>query len=201
VPDLAVVTLGATARRASAAEAMGAQAAAMNAVFALVRAAGIADQDIQTSALSLTARYDYGDADEAGSGAHREPQVSAYVVSNQIRLTVRDLSRLGALLDSLVMAGATTISGVAFGTQDESGPRDRARRLAVEEAIARAGLYADASGLKVSRIISIEEEGGPGRGVHPLSRTMAGGDPGGTTRIAAGELKVTAAVTVVFELR
>ncbi len=198
LPDLAVVTLAVTAQRASAAAALSAQAAIMASVSDLLRAEGIAEDDLQTSALSLVARYDY--PADAAAGPDRDPEVAGYLASSQIRLTVRDLSRLGTLLDRLGQAGTNTISGVMFGIGDDSVLRDRARRQAMAQAIARARSYAEASGLEVSRIVSIEEEGSDGTDPHPASRPQPGSSTGAATRMAARALNVTAVVRVVFEL-
>ncbi|MFN4185653.1 MAG: SIMPL domain-containing protein [Hyphomonas sp.] len=199
-PDIAFVTAGVTEERASAKEAMAAQASAMNGVFEALRAAGIADRDMQTSGLSLQPRYDY--VETAGrDGVKRGTQkLAGYVASNQVTVRVRDLARLGDTLDRLVSSGGNTLSGVNFAIDDDKEMRNEARSKAMKDAIAKAELYAAASGLRVSRIVTISEGYEHSPQPMPMARMQMASDMMESTPVAGGEVGVTANVSVLFEL-
>lgn len=199
-PDIAFVTAGVTEERATAKDAMAAQSASMNGVFAALRAAGIADRDMQTSGLSLQPRYDY--VETAGrDGVKRGVQkLAGYVASNQVTVRVRDLTRLGETLDSLVSSGGNTLSGVNFAIDDDKDVRNEARSKAMKEAIAKAELYASAAGLRVARIVTISEGYEHTPQPMPMARMSMAADMMESTPVAGGEVGVTANVSVLFEL-
>lgn len=199
-PDIAFVTAGVTEERTTAKEAMAAQSAAMNGVFEALRAAGIADRDIQTSGLSLQPRYDYIETDGRDGVKRGQQKLAGYVASNQVTVRVRDLARLGDTLDRLVASGGNTLSGVNFAIDDDKEIRNEARTKAMKDAVAKAELYAAAAGLRVSRIVSISE--GYEHTPQPMARgrmAMADGMME-STPVAGGEIGVTANVSVLFEL-
>ena len=199
-PDIAFVTAGVTEERATAKEAMAAQSAAMNGVFDALRAAGIADRDMQTSGLSLQPRYDYVETEGRDGIKRGEQKLAGYVASNQVTVRVRDLARLGETLDSLVSSGGNTLSGVNFGIDDDKEVRKEARGKAMKEAIAKAELYASAAGLRVARIVTISE--GYEHSPQPMrmARMAMADSMMESTPVAGGEVGVTANVSVLFEL-
>jgi uncharacterized protein YggE len=191
-PDQAVITLGVQTKAATAAEAMAGDAAQMNQVMAALRRAGLTDRDIQTSNISLNAQYDYQQ--------NQPPRLTGYMASNDVTITVNDLKRVGATLDAVVSAGANQINGISFGLKDPAAAEDAARRAAVVALRAKADLYAQATGYKVTRLINLSEGGGyvasPPR-VFAMAKAMPGGAP---TPVSAGELTVRIDVTGIYEL-
>jgi len=117
-----------------------------------LKAAGIAANDIQTSSLTLSARYTQG---KEG----RPSMVSGYTVSNQVRLTVRDLSRLGNILDQTITLGANQTHGIAFEVSNAETLEDDARKLAMENARRRAQVYATAAGAQLGPVLRVSEGG------------------------------------------
>ncbi|ABI78764.1 outer membrane protein homolog [Hyphomonas neptunium ATCC 15444] len=199
-PDIAFVTAGVTEERATASEAMAAQSAAMNGVFEALRAAGIADRDMQTSGLSLQPRYDYVETADREGVKRGVQKLAGYVASNQVTVRVRDLARLGDTLDSLVSSGGNTLSGVNFAIDDDKEVRNEARSKAMKDAIAKAELYASASGLRVARIVTISEGYEHTPQPMPMARMAMASDMMESTPVAGGEVGVTANVSVLFEL-
>ena len=200
-PDMAYITAGVREEAKTAQEAMSSQANSMTGVFEALAAAGIEKKDMQTSSLSLQPVYDYVETDD-GSGRRRGEQVlRGYVASNQLTVKVHDLDNLGETLDSLVTAGGNTVSGISFALDDSRKAEDEARRQAVTDAMARADLYAEAAGLRVSRIVSISENGGYSPQPAQMARMMANDMAESmSTPIAGGEVGYTARVQVTFEL-
>lgn len=200
-PDIAYISAGVTEERATASEAMAAQAAAMNGVFSALEKAGIAAKDMQTSGLSLYPRYDYLEVTQRDGSVRGEQKLAGYVASNNITARVRKLDTLGATIDSLVKAGGNTFSGVTFALDNDKDLKNQARTQAMKEALAKAELYANAAGLKVARIVTISEgyEYSP-QPVMMARAEMAMMDASAPTPVAAGEVGVTASVSVLFEL-
>jgi uncharacterized protein YggE len=192
-PDFARATLGVTTTGKTAGEAMAANAKAANLLVALIRAEGVSPADIQTSGLLISPTFS-----QASPGEARPPTITGYSVSDNVTVTIRDIPRLGALVDKAVAAGANTIYGVGFGHNDRSGLLDRARPLAVADARRKAEIYANAGGARIGRLMVLTDEAQPQQPV-VFSRAYV---PGGAaqTPIEAGEDKLTVTVTARFEL-
>ncbi|HEX4195946.1 MAG TPA: SIMPL domain-containing protein [Caulobacteraceae bacterium] len=190
VPDQATVTLGVQTTAPVAAEAMRENAARMSAVTEAVRRAGVADRDIQTSNLSLSAQYVY---------AQNEPaKLTGYQASNDVTITVEDLTRLGPVIDAVTAAGANQINGIGFGLKDSGAAEDQARLAAVKALRSKAELYAGATGYHVARLVNLSEGGGYAPGpAQPLMRAAVARAP---TPVSAGELTVGIDVTGLYEL-
>lgn len=197
-PDLAVFSAGVTSQAPTAGAAMSANAADMNRVIATLKKAGIADKDVQTSQLSLNPVY--GDQRAGPDGVVREPRIVAYQASNTVSVRQRDLKQFGKVLDTLVAAGANQVNGPSFQLDNPDAALDEARIAAMKAARARADLYARAAGLRVVRILTISETGGyaPPRPMLYAKAAMA--MDAAPTPVAAGEVEMTASVSVQFEL-
>jgi uncharacterized protein len=192
-PDFARVTLGVTSAGKNAGEAMAANAKAANALVSLIKTEGVAPIDIQTSELSISPMFP-----QAPPGQQTAPTITGYSVSNNVTVTLRDIPRLGALLDKAVAAGANSIYGIGFGHNDPSALLDKARPLAVADARRKAEIYASAGGARIGRLMVLTEEAGRQMPV-AFSRAYAAGAPA-PTPIEAGEDKLTVTVTARFEL-
>jgi uncharacterized protein YggE len=191
-PDEATITLGVQTQAPVAAQAMAENAQRMGAVSAAVRRAGVADKDIQTSNLNLSAQYVYN--------ANEPAKLTGYQASNDVTITVEDLSRLGPIIDAVTAAGANQINGISFGLKDSSAAEDQARLAAVKALRAKAELYAGATGYHVARLISLSE-GGSERGYPPPPLPMAMARASvAKTEVAAGELTVSIDVSGLYEL-
>lgn len=192
-PDFARATLGVTTTGKTAGEAMAANAKAANALVSLIKAEGVAPADIQTSELSISPMFA-----QSPPGQATAPAIAGYSVNNNVAVTVRDIPRLGALIDKAVSGGANSIYGVSFGHSNESALLDKARPLAVADARRKAEIYAAAGGARVGRLMVLTEEGGRQPPV-AFARTFATG-AAAPTPIEAGEDRLTVIVTARFEL-
>ena len=191
-PDVAMVSAGVVTQAADANSAMRANAAQMQKVMAAIRDAGIADKDIQTSGINLNPNYKYAE--------NQAPAITGYQASNTVNLKVRDLAKLGKVLDALVASGANQVNGPSFEIDQPDAVQDEARRAALGKAQARAEMYAKSLGLQVRRIVSVSEGGGfqPPMPV-PMVRMAAMAKDAGT-EVSPGENTVSASIDVVFEL-
>jgi uncharacterized protein YggE len=192
-PDFARLTLGVTTTGKDARESMAANAKQANALVAAIKSEGVAPADIQTSDMSISPMFSNQPPGQASA-----PTIIGYSVSNNVTVTVRNISGLGALLDKAVGAGANTIYGISYGENDPSALIDKARPLAVADARRKAEIYAAAGGAKIGRLMELTEEGGA-RPVAFAARAYAPA-AAAPTPIEAGGDKLTVTVRARFEL-
>ncbi|GGK07283.1 SIMPL domain-containing protein [Luteimonas terricola] len=190
-PDIATASAGVVTQAADANAAMRENAAQMTRVMTAIRAAGVAERDIQTTGINIHPSYRHVE--------NEEPRISGYNASNTVSLKVRDIAKLGEVLDALVASGANNVSGPSFGIDQPDAVYDEARRKALDQARARADMYAEALGLQVRRIVSISEGGGMQQ-PRPMFAMRAMAMDSESTPVAAGENTLEANLEVVFEL-
>lgn len=188
-PDMATVTLGVETLGDSANAALAENTAATAKMLETLKAAGIAAKDMQTSDLTLGPRWE--------QPQQGQPKVVGFVAANNVTVTVRDLNKLGSVLDTVVRNGANTFQGLRFGLSDPKPNADAARKAAVADAIARAHLYAEAAGVALGPVQSLTESF-TGQQPRPMMRMSA--DSGAGVPLAEGEVSVNANVTMVFRL-
>lgn len=191
VPDIATMSTGVVTRAADANAAMRANAEQMAKVVAAIKAAGIAEKDVQTSGISLNPTYQYRD--------NQPPEITGYEAHNTVSIVVRDIGKLGKVLDSFAAAGANQINGPSFDVDKKDEALDEARRKAVETAQARAEMYARTLGMKVRRIVSISE-GARFAPPVPMARGMMAMKAEADTSVSPGENTLSVTLDVVFEL-
>ena len=155
-PDMATIRTGVESEADTAREALDANNEAIAAVIAALKGAGIEARDIQTSGFNVQPRYQRADR----NADQPERRIIGYTVSNTVMVAVRDLERLGGVLDAVVSAGGNRIGGIAFLVSDADKRLDEARKLAFEDAARKAGIYAEAAGVELDGILSISEGGG-----------------------------------------
>ena len=191
-PDIATVTTAVEVNGDTAVEALAANSAAMARVIETLRAAGVAERDIQTSGLSVQPVY--GDSKLRSYGSDT-PEIDHYRVYNGVTVIVRDLAGLGGALDAVVKSGANRINGIGFGFAEPGPLRNEARGKAVADARATAQIYAEATGVRLGRILSISEfGGGPPMPMAAMARAES------AVPIATGESGISASVQIVWEI-
>ncbi|MFL5258882.1 MAG: SIMPL domain-containing protein [Hyphomicrobiales bacterium] len=190
-PDMARVTLGVMSEGATAREALTANTQAMQKVMAALKSAGIAEKDIQTSNFAVSARY--GDETEG------RQQVIGYTVSNNLDTSVRELPKLGALLDDVVSQGSNQIYGIAFDIAERQPLEDEARKRAVADARRKAAVYAAAAGVKLGRVLALGETAGAPPPVPIVGRAMMKAEAA-PVPVAEGEQTIAIDVSVAWEI-
>jgi uncharacterized protein len=160
-PDTASVSIGIDVIQPTLAEAQEQATAQATAVIEALKAAGIADEDIQTAFFNVTILRDYDAAAAVGTTPESEnadpTQITGFEIVNQLQVTVRDTDMLGELLDAAVTAGANSINGVTFSVDDQTAAASEARRQAVEDARTKAEELAAAAGLTLGPVIALAE--------------------------------------------
>ena len=190
-PDMATIRLGVTNEAELAKEAMDATSGAVAQVLDRLGALGLEPRDVQTSNLILNPLWSGQVRDGTGP-----QEITGFVASNTVVVRVRALETLGEVLQAVLEDGANTFDGLQLSVQEPKPLEDEARRLAVKDAMDKAALLAEASGLTLGPGQSIADHGGGG----PVMMEMASARMGGGVPIAAGEVTVSASVSMVFSI-
>jgi uncharacterized protein YggE len=190
-PDTAMVSLSVVTDADTADAALAGNSRDTAKLIDAVKAAGVASADVQTSGFSVYPRY----ADRTDDDA--PPRIAGYTVRNGVSVRVREVGKLGELLDAAVRAGANQIDGVTFTIEDDTILRDQAREGAVRDARRKAELFAAAANVKTGRVLAISEMTAemPPR---PMMRMAAEAAP--AVPVEAGSVELSAEVTVIFAL-
>lgn len=149
-PDRVQVTAGVVTDAQTAVEALRQNAVDMRRVIDRIKAAGIAERDIQTANLSVSPRWDYD------QGQQRQI-FRGYRAANQVSIRFADVKRVGPVLDALVSAGANDINGPLFSVVDDERYKAEARRRAMARAQRQAEEYARGAGYTGVRLLQVTE--------------------------------------------
>jgi len=190
-PDIAYITIGVHSQDASASVAMTSNNTSAQAVIAAIKAAGVADKDIQTTNFSIYPQQQY-DTNGKLTGI-------IYMVDNSVYVTVRDLTKLGGLLDSSVTAGANTINSISFDVADKTAALSQARLAAVANAKKQADELTGATGVTLGTVqtISYYDSTPPVavQGARALSADS------GSVPVQAGSMQISTTVTIIYEIK
>lgn len=192
IPDVARISAGVVTQAVDSNSALRANAQQMDKVMAAVKKSGIAERDVQTSGVNLNPQYKYED--------NKAPQIVGYQASNTVNIKVRDISKLGQVLDTLAAQGANQINGPMFSIDQPEPVYDQARMDALKKAQVRAETYAKALNLRVVRIVSIDETNNGG--FQPMAVLSAAPRAAKefNSPISPGETTLSVTLNVVFEL-
>jgi uncharacterized protein len=188
-PDFAVITVGVTTQGVTAKAATDANSRAMSAVAAALRDAGIAPNDIQTEHFSVQPIY-------ANTQSNSQPRVSGFAVTDQVAVTVRQIDKVGDVLDRAITAGANDVGGVQFLHDDPSKTLDAARAAALADARRKAELYARTAGLTLGAVSWVVED----QATTPQPRFLAARMAASPVPIAAGEDTLSVRITAGFDV-
>ena len=195
VPDIAYIYVGVHTEKPSAAAAVDENNAQTQKMIEALKNFGIAAKDIRTTNFSIWPQDKYDPMTGTPTGE------KTYVVDNTVYVTVRDLDKLGDLLDTLVAAGANTVNSIQFDVADKSEALKTARAEAVKDAAEQAKELTDAASVKLGDVQSI---GFYDSQPYPVYDGKGGG--GGAVMEAAvpiqpGQLTFTVNVSVTYEIK
>lgn len=199
-PDLAVTSFTVLRFAETAREALDQANAAMSEVTEGMRGLGAEDRDLQTSGFSITPRYRYDD--ERQDGARNPPAIIGYEVRNTLTVKVREIARLGEILDRAVTLGVNQGGEIRFDVAEPRTARDMARRKAVADAAATAELLAEAAGVTLGQVREISETFTVSPPM-PLNRslTMMAAEAAPSVPVETGENVFTASVRMIYDIR
>ncbi len=193
-PDMAMITSGVVTEAETARAALDANTAAMNALVAVMKAAGIEGRDLQTSGFAVEPRFVYPKRE-----TQQPPRIVGYTVRNQLSVRLRELAKLGEVLDRAVTSGSNRIGDIRFAVDDTTALYDEARRAAVADALRKARILTEAAGVTLGRITNISESRtvpiAPRGAAMAMAREMSA-----TVPVEAGELTFRVDVQITWEI-
>jgi uncharacterized protein YggE len=181
-PDVLVLQLGAEVRHPNVSAALEQASAALSAMVARLRAAGVPDADLHTSGASVWSQTD------------QQGRLAGHVANQQLTAKLRDLAAAGNLVVEVVAAGgeAARLHGLAFAFDDDAALRAQAREQAFADARAKAGQYAELAGRALGPVRRVSEQSGQHRPMRmPFAATATASMP-----VEAGSQEITATVEV-----
>jgi uncharacterized protein YggE len=185
-PDMAIVNLSVMREAPTARAALTANTEAMRKVLDALAALGIEQRDLQTANFDIQPRYTY--PPQPATGAPQAPKLVGYTVRNALTVRVRDLSKLGEVLDTSVTLGVNEGGSIQFTNDDPSAAITQARVEATKDAMAKAQTLADAAGVKLGKVLEISEQNfGPPRPMAMAKMEMAMDSAASAVPIATGE--------------
>lgn len=194
VPDTAMVSLGVTKTASTVEEAQNQVNETINTITKDLKQLGIEEKDIKTSNYNVNPNYDYT------SGKNT---VTGYTVNANLDVKVKDIEKANKAVDAATKDGANQIGNVQFVLNDEKKKEleNQARKKAIDEAKEKAKSISDAAGIKLGKIINIQESGEnptiyPMAEARALDMKSAGGEP---TQLNPGENKVSITVSLSYE--
>ncbi len=194
-PDVAYINVGVDTFMKDARAAQQENTKAMEKVINKLKAMGIDEKDIQTSGYNVYPQYDY---------VNNKSVLGGYRVTNTVKVTVRDIDKVGDILSGVHEEGANYSYGIYFGLEDQESAYREALKKAFEQAKGRAEVMAKQAGVKLKDIAAIYEGSAPaeiyryqGVGFESLQKAA---DAAWTVPIAEGEIEVNATVTLVYRI-
>ncbi|HKG21924.1 MAG TPA: SIMPL domain-containing protein [Blastocatellia bacterium] len=191
-PDQAQIDIGVLTQAATAKAAGTENARKVDAVIAALRKVLGPAADIKTIGYSLSPAYTY--PREGG-----QPRITGYAASNVVQVKTGDLAQVGAVIDTATQAGANNIQSLQFMLKDDQAVRAQALREAALKAKAKADALASALGLRIVRVLHVEESGAATPPIYAREMAMqAKADV--ATPVESGNIEVRASVSLTVEI-
>ncbi|SMC60454.1 SIMPL domain-containing protein [Rhizobium sp. RU36D] len=193
-PDMAIMTMAVVKQAETAEQALADNNGAMASVLADLKATGIEDRDLQTTGFSISPQYRQ---EPDGNGGYKPPVIIGYQVSNSLTLRIRDLAKLGEVIDRSVKLGINQGGEINFTNNDPEAAVTEARKAAMQEAMAKAKTLTEAAGVSLGRVIEISENFARPM-PQPMFRAAAAKEVSDAVPMASGENTYTVTVNVTF---
>lgn len=188
-PDVAQVVVGVTTEAASPSEALAKNTEAMKQLMDTLKKAGIEDKSIQTAHFNVSPKY--------VNEPNQDPRIVGYQVTNQVRADIKEIVKLGEVLEAVVTSGANRIDGINFRLSNRREVLNAARTEALADARRAAETYAAAAGVVLGPLLSLREQGAePPMPYGGVGFAMARA----AVPVAAGEVTVTANLSATYAI-
>jgi len=204
-PDIAQVSLTIREEAKEMGDAQNKVAVKEKAVLEFLDKSGIAKKDIKTESYNSYPKYDYGRPCYSMNLEFCPPQsptITGYEVSEYISVKVRDLGKAGEIVQGIGQLGISEINGPSFSIENEDELKAQARKLAIDEAKAKAETLANDLGVRLVRIVNFSEDGNYpmmyGKEMMALEATQ---DVSVTPQLPTGENKIVSNVVITYEIR
>ncbi|WP_058485055.1 SIMPL domain-containing protein [Defluviitalea phaphyphila] len=190
-PDIAYITMGVRTEHEDAETAQSDNAKKMDEVINALKEMGIEERDIQTSNYSIYPQYDY----EAKGGE----RIIGYTVENTVNVTIRDINKVGEVLDTGVEKGANVSRGIQFSVSNTEEYYKKALKQAIENAKGKAEAMGEAINVSIKNPISVTELSSGGNNIIYADQELLQNKVNLETPISIGELDINASVEVVYQ--
>ena len=188
--DRANICLGVRIADADVASAQAAVNEALDAVIAALKDMGLGADALSTSGIGIYPNWDYSDGET----------ITGYTAYNSLNVAVTDVEKVGAYIDAAFAASANSLDYVEFSAADTDEAGRKALTLAMESALEKARVLAEAAGVGLGDIVSVTENpDGYYVAENAFARTEEA-DAGGGTKVLAAQQRVTATVSVTFDI-
>ncbi len=198
-PDNLRATVGVEVERPSVEGALDAANAAANRMTSALRGQGVEERDIQTTEFSVRPRFGEPPVQPEPGEPQDDSEVRGYVVTNLVEVQIRDMERVGEVLQAVVEAGgdAARVQGVRFTLEDNEELLQVAREAAFADARRRANHYAQLADRELGPLVSLSEavESDLPR---PLEGAAAEGAAAQAVPVMPGEEEVSVRITAVW---
>ena len=193
IPDVAQVTLGITISRPTVAGAQEEANSIINSINQALKNNGVEEKNISTQNYSVSPQYNF----------RENRRITGYTVSASLRVKITDFAQLSQAIDSAVSLGANHIGGISFTLSDavRAKAETQAREQAVAKAKTKAKDLARAAGIKLGRIINVQESATtPPPVFRTLEATSLDEIPAPEpTQIEPGSAEVNLTITLSYE--
>ena len=198
-PDMAMISLGVQRQAKSARKALKKNNKAMAAVLAALKGEGIADKDLQTSNFNIQPQYHY--FKPPSSGEQRPPKIVGYTVNNQLSVRIRDLSKLGEIIDLTITLGVNSGGNIRFMNENPAPIIAKARQKAMQNAIEKAKVLTSAANVGLGKIMTISENTHQPQPFAMREMAMARSSAAPAIPVASGENSYSVNVQVSWEIK
>jgi uncharacterized protein YggE len=192
-PDIALANVGVETRDPDVSKAVDDNIKMTGAVVTAIKARNVQEADIHTSNFSVYWQEVY-DSQGQPTGQGR------YIVNNTVTITVREIPKLGEILGDALGAGANTVGGVSFTLEDTTQALKDVRTKAITDARVRAEEIAQGLGVKVGKVLSVNEYGASVPVYADKGYAAGVGGGGGAVPVSPGTYEITMSISVVFEI-
>jgi hypothetical protein len=204
-PDLALATFSVVSEAKTVAQAMTDNTGKMNAVIAFVKGQGVEEKDLKTTNFNIYPRYEYRDSGTCSIYSSYCPSgervLVGYEVNQSLQVKMRDLTKIGAIVQGATTAGANQMSDLQFTMDNEDALKDQARTQAIAEAKAKAKTLAKELRVRLVKVVSFSENGYTPV-YYPSAVKSEELDRGGVVPdVQVGENKISSTVSITYKIR
>ncbi len=192
-PDIAYVSIGVHSEAKSAAEAVASNNSQTQAVIDVIKGQGVDAKDIQTTNFSVYQQEKFAPTGESLG--------TFFMTDNTVYVTMRDITKIGDILDAAISAGANTIYGITFDVQDKEAALATGRDQAMTDAQTQAEQLAKAAGVTLGDVQSINYYSSSPSPIYYDNKAAGMGGGGASVPISAGQLTLTASVSVTYGIK
>lgn len=203
-PDLAIINFSVVTQGVNPQNIQKTNDEKMAKAIAYLKQVGVDEKDIKTLSYNLDPQYNYSWCNSGDSSIYCPPQLSGYMLTQQVELKLRDLTKVGEVVGNLPDNGINQISSISFTVDNDDLPKMEARKQAIEKAMAQAVAMAKAAGIKLARIINISEDSlYVPVAYRDLSAKAAGLGAGvsESSPIQTGSQEITIDISLIYEIK